>query len=137
MMLCIMQNVEKLKDGKLLLAAANIVNPIKRRKKQTLNSPFKRMKNFGNFLAIAFATGVSERDLFQTASLQDGTDLKATMYGMDAFLRKTIKMIIPGIPTHAGPTGGDYNEREFTEKQLRAGKNVVVLQFWTGMSGYF
>lgn len=116
---------QKLKDGKLLLAAANIVSPGKKKKIQTLNSPFKLMENIGNFLAVASAIGVSETDLFQTASLFDGTDLKATINGMDAFARKTIKMNIPGIPTYAGPTEADCNEREFTEEQLRAGKNVI------------
>ena len=62
----------KLKDGKLILAVGNRVCPEKKKKIQTLNSPFKLMENIGNFLAIASAIGVSETDLFQTASLYEG-----------------------------------------------------------------
>ncbi|KAJ7357413.1 Transgelin-3 [Desmophyllum pertusum] len=116
---------QKLKDGKLLIAAANIVAPDKKKKIQTLNSPFKLMENIGNFLAIADGIGVSSTDLFQTASLYDGTDLKDVINGMDAFARKTIKMSVPGIPTYAGPVEADKNVREFTEEQLKAGKDVV------------
>lgn len=94
---------QKLKDGKLLLATANIVSPDNKKKIQMLNSPFKLMENIGNFLAIASAIGVSEIDLFQTASLYEGTDMKATINGMDAFARKIIKMNVPGLPTYAGP----------------------------------
>lgn len=126
------ENVHKnLKDGKLLIAAANVVCPEKKKKIQTLNSPFKLMENIGNFLAIASAIGVNETDLFQTASLFDGTDLKSTINGMDAFARKTIKMSLEGIPTYAGPVEADKNEREFTQEQLDAGKNVIGLQMGT------
>jgi len=72
---------EKLEDDKLLLAAANIVCPHKRKKIQTLNSPFKLMENLGNALTIASAIGVSETDLFQTAPLYDGIDIKVTIKG--------------------------------------------------------
>ena len=63
---------EKLKDGKLLLAVANRISPDQKKKIQTLNSPFKLMENIGNFLAIASGIGVSDTDLFQTASLYEG-----------------------------------------------------------------
>ena len=62
----------KLKDGKLLLAVANSINPGSKKKIQTLNSPFKLMENIGSFLAGAEAIGVSSTDLFQTASLYEG-----------------------------------------------------------------
>ena len=68
------------------------------------------MENIGNFLAIASAIGVSETDLFQAVSLLDGTALKATINGMDAFARKTIKMNVPGIPSYAGPVEADNSE---------------------------
>lgn len=63
---------EKLKDGKLLIAVANRIVPDKKKKIQTLNSPFKLMENIGNFLAIASGIGVNDTDLFQTASLYEG-----------------------------------------------------------------
>ena len=62
----------KLKDGKLIIAVANRICPEKKKKIQTLNSPFKLMENTGNFLAIAQEIGVSATDLFQTASLYEG-----------------------------------------------------------------
>ena len=62
----------KLKDGKLILAVANTISPANKKKIQTLNSPFKLMENTGNFLATAQAIGVSDTDMFQTASLYEG-----------------------------------------------------------------
>lgn len=60
-----------------------------------------------------------------------GTDMKATINGLDAFARKTIKKSIPGIPVYAGPVEADANKRDFTEEQLKAGQNVIGLQMGT------
>ncbi|XP_065072278.1 muscle-specific protein 20-like [Rhopilema esculentum] len=122
---------QKLKDGKLILAVANKISPVHKKKIQTLNSPFKLMENTGNFLSIADKIGVSATDLFQTSSLYEGTDMKSVINGLDAFARKTIKMKIPGVATYSGPVEAEKNQREFTEEQLKAGQNVIGLQMGT------
>lgn len=67
----------KLKDGKLILAVANVISPSSKKKIQTLNSPFKLMENTGHFLATAGAVGVASVDLFQTASLYEGKSISS------------------------------------------------------------
>lgn len=127
---------EKLRDGKLILCAANRVKPTKSKKIKPGPNRFSLMANTGNFLAIASAMGVSETDMFQTAALFDGTDLKKVINGMDAFARKTIKMSIVDIPTYAGPVEADKNERKFTHEQQTAGNNVVGLQMGKNQGAY-
>ena len=62
--------------------------------------------------------GCAKLDLFQTVNLYDGTNMAQVIDGIFALGRKCGQKGLQGI----GPKESEKNTREFSEEQLRAGR---------------
>jgi len=126
-----------LKDGRVLCKVINILYPgtIKKINKiDNPNSPFKKSKeneNISQYLkACEDKAGCLKGDLFQTVDLYDCDNIPVVVDGIYSLGRKTHKHENQEIPA-LGPKESDENQREFTEEQLAAGKNIIGLQMGT------
>jgi len=112
-----------LKDGVVL---CNLVNALKGGSVRKINASkmaFKQMENIGNFLSACENLGLNKLDLFQTVDLYEAANMPQVISGILALGRKAHKM-----GKGLGPKESDANKREFTEEQLRDGRNVIGLQ---------
>merc|ERR1712156_51577 len=133
-----MQDVCKvLKDGRVLAKAMNILYPgtIKKINKiDNPNSPFKKTKeeeNISNFLkGCKEKAGCLAGDVFEIVDLYEMDNIPTVVDGLYALGRKIHHHADPNMPA-LGPKEADKNEREFTEEQLAAGKNIIGLQMGT------
>ncbi|XP_064424794.1 transgelin [Latimeria chalumnae] len=137
-----------LKDGTILSKLINSLysdgaKPVKK----IQNSPlaFKQMEQVSQFLAAAEKYGVSKTDTFQTVDLWEGKDMAAVQRTLMAL--GSIAVTKKDGLYHGDPNWffkkAQENKREFTEQQLKEGKNVIGLQMGTnrgasqaGMTGY-
>ncbi|XP_046848806.1 myophilin-like [Xenia sp. Carnegie-2017] len=108
-----------LKDGVLLCHLANAIRPGAVKKINESKMAFKMMENIGNFLTFAESLGCAKSDLFQTVDLYEGQNIPQVINGILAIKRKL--------------SGGEStpNVRNFSEEQLKAGRNVIGLQMGT------
>jgi len=113
-----------LKDGIVICNLANALQPGSVRKINTSKMAFKQMENIGNFLTACDKLGIKKLDLFQTVDLYEGTNMPQVISGIYALGRKAQTMGKQGI----GPKESEKNERNFSEEQLREGRNVIGLQ---------
>lgn len=114
-----------LKDGIFLCKLASVLTgkPIKT---TTMKVAFKQMENIGKFLEAIEKYGVAKTDLFQTVDLYENQNMGQVVTCIHALGRKAQTNGFDG-PT-LGPKESARNTREFTEEQLKAGKNVIGLQ---------
>jgi len=113
-----------LKDGQVLCNLINIIQPGSIRKINTNKMAFKQMENIGNFLAACEKAGVKKLDTFQTVDLYECANMPQVLAGLMALGRRAQALGHQGI----GPKEAEANKREFTEEQMREGRNVIGLQ---------
>ncbi|XP_072886226.1 transgelin-like [Hemitrygon akajei] len=137
-----------LKDGTVLSQLINSLyaddkKPVK--KIQTTDKAFKQMEQVSEFLKAAERYGVNKTDIFQTVDLWESKDLAAvqrTLMALGSIAVTKDDGYYRGDPNWFHKKAQE-NKREFTEEQLRQGKNIIGLQMGSnqgasqaGMSGY-
>lgn len=115
---------ESLKSGEILVDLANALGG--KYKKNSSKMAFKMMENIGHFLNFCDELGVPKTDVFQTVDLYENQNLPAVISGLHAFARKACASgkAVPQL----GPKEATACKREFTEEQLKEGKNIIGLQ---------
>ncbi|XP_026484237.1 myophilin-like [Vanessa tameamea] len=118
---------EVLKDGTLL---CNLVNKFQDGSVKKINQStmaFKCMENINAFLETVKKLGVPPQETFQTIDLWEKQNLYSVVICLQSLGRKAGTYGLPSI----GPKEADRNVREFSEDQLKAGQNVISLQYGT------
>lgn len=121
-----------LKDGCVLSELINSLSAGNKPVKKIQSSPmaFKQMEQISQFLNAAEQYGVTKTDMFQTVDLWEGKDLAAVQRTLSALGSLA-------VTKDEGTYNGDpnwffkkaqENKREFSDDQLKAGKNVIGLQ---------
>ena len=108
----------KLKDGVILCKLINAIEPGSVKKINEKNQAFSHMENIGSFLNACESLGCAKLDLFQTVNLYEGTNMAQVIDGIFALGRKCGQKGLQDI----GPKESEKNIREFSEEQLRAGR---------------
>ncbi|KAF4076804.1 hypothetical protein AMELA_G00219180 [Ameiurus melas] len=136
-----------LKDGCVLGELINSLHdadkPIK--KIQSSSMAFKQMEQVSQFLIAAEAYGVTKTDMFQTVDLWEGKDLAAvqrTLMALGSIAVTKNDGTFRGNPDWFFKKAQE-NRRDFSDDQLKLGKNVIGLQMGSnkgasqaGMTGY-
>ncbi|XP_022706571.1 myophilin-like [Varroa jacobsoni] len=123
-----MDNVhEVLKDGTILCKLINVLKPgsIPEKKINASKMAFKCMENINLFLDKAKEMGVMAEETFQTVDLWEKQNILAVVICLQALARKAPKHGVEGI----GPKEAQGNKRNFSEEVLKAGQNVIGLQY--------
>lgn len=116
-----------LKDGIFLCRLGDAISgPVKFNK---MKMAFKQMENINNFLQFCEKYGMNKTDLFQTVDLYENQNMWQVVICLHALGRKCQSKGFSGPVL--GPREAAANKREFTEEQLKAGKNVIGLQMGT------
>ncbi|XP_018595931.1 transgelin isoform X1 [Scleropages formosus] len=136
-----------LKDGCVLSELINTLYPGDKPIKKIQTSPmaFKQMEQIAQFLNAAERYGVTKTDMFQTVDLWEGKDMAAVQ-------RTLVALGSIAVTKDDGAYRGDpnwfhkkaqENRRDFSDDQLKEGKNVIGLQMGSnkgasqaGMTGY-
>ncbi|XP_026755513.2 myophilin-like [Galleria mellonella] len=118
---------EVLKDGTLLCQLVNAIQEGSVKKVNQSTMAFKCMENINSFLEAAKKLGVPPQETFQTIDLWEKQNLYSVVTCLQSLGRKAGNYGKPSI----GPKEANKNVREFTEEQLRAGQNVISLQYGT------
>lgn len=116
---------EVLKDGVLLCQLANCIETGSVKKINESKMAFKCMENITAFLDAAKKFGVPTQETFQSVDLWERQNLNAVVICLQSLGRKAHNYGKPSI----GPKEADKNVRNFSEEQLRAGQNVISLQY--------
>lgn len=87
-------------------------------KRQTM--AFKKMDLISKYIEGAKEMGVKADDLFQTVDLTDKANLGQVVTCLDSLGRKLGTSKVKEAAK---------NERQFTQEQLEAGKNIISLQY--------
>lgn len=132
-------------DGSVLCKLMNSLNGNNSIKIKNSTMAFRKMEQIALFLQAAEKYGVIQSDMFQTVDLFEGKDLAAVQ-------RTLMALGCMAITKDDGNYKGDpswfhrkaqENRRDFTDEQLKEGKNVIGLQMGTnrgasqaGMTGY-
>ncbi|XP_067122431.1 myophilin [Centruroides vittatus] len=116
-----------LKDGQLLCKLINTLQPGTIAEKKINNSKmaFKCMENINHFLEGAKKLGVPAEETFQTVDLWEKQNLPSVCICLQSLARKAAKFGHKSM----GPKEADPNIRQFSEEQLKAGQNVISLQY--------
>ncbi|XP_048837045.1 transgelin [Brienomyrus brachyistius] len=136
-----------LKDGCVLAELINSLYPSDKpiKKIQSSSMAFKQMEQVSQFLGAAERYGVTKTDMFQTVDLWEGKDLAAVQRTLAALGSLAVTK---DDGTYRGDPNwfhkkAQENRRDFTEDQLKEGKNVIGLQMGSnkgasqaGMTGY-
>jgi len=115
-----------LKNGKILCTVINCIRPGTVRKINDSKMAFKEMENISKFLTGCEELGCDKGDLFQTVDLYESQNPNQVINGIVALGRKSQTIGYDG--PCLGPQESTENKREFSEEQLKAGKNVIGLQ---------
>lgn len=116
-----------LKDGTLLCKLVNSIQEGSVKKVNQSTMAFKCMENINAFLEAVKKLGVPPQETFQTIDLWEKQNLYSVVTCLQSLGRKAGNFGKPSI----GPKEADKNVREFTEEQLKAGQNVISLQYGT------
>lgn len=123
-----LENVyEVLKDGTLLCKLVNAIQEGSVKKVNQSTMAFKCMENINAFLEAVKKLGVPPQETFQTIDLWEKQNLYSVIICLQSLGRKASNYGKPSI----GPKEADKNVREFSEEQLKAGQNVISLQYGT------
>jgi hypothetical protein len=101
--------------------------PDKIKKINTGNLAFKLMENIDLFTRACKDYGLIDSETFQTVDLWDGENMHQVCVCIQALGRKAQKNGLKGI----GPKEADRNERQFSDEKLKAGQNIIGLQYGT------
>lgn len=132
---------EALKDGSALCALINKLAPGSVKKINTMKAPFKQRENIEMFLNGCLAYGFKAQDLFQVNDLYENKNLYMVvdmLHNLGGLAQKN---------GWSGPQLGvkpaTENKREFDDDVMKAGQNVIGLQYGTnklasqaGMTAY-
>lgn len=118
---------EVLRDGTLLCKLANAIEEGSVKKINQSTMAFKCMENINAFLEAAKKLGVPPQETFQTIDLWEKQNLYSVLICLQSLGRKAANYGKPSI----GPKESEKNVRNFTEEQLKSGKNVISLQYGT------
>lgn len=116
---------EVLKDGVLLCKLANCIEAGSVKRINQSKMAFKCMENITAFLDSAKKFGVPTQETFQSVDLWERQNLNSVVICLQSLGRKAHNYGKPSI----GPKEADKNVRQFSEEQLRAGQNVISLQY--------
>ncbi|BFF98009.1 myophilin [Drosophila madeirensis] len=116
---------EVLKDGVILCKLANALQPGSIKKVNESKMAFKCMENISAFLECAKNFGVPTQETFQSVDLWERQNLNSVVICLQSLGRKASNFNKPSI----GPKEADKNVRNFSDEQLRAGQNVISLQY--------
>lgn len=117
---------EVLKDGVILCKLVNSIQPSTVKKINESKMAFKCMENLTAFTDAAMKIfGVPAQETFQSVDLWERQNLNAVVICVQSLGRKVGPFGKPSI----GPKEADKNVRNFTDEQLRAGQNVISLQY--------
>ncbi|CAL8372100.1 transgelin [Gadus morhua] len=121
-----------LKDGCVLSELINSLVTGDKPIKKIGSSPmaFKQMEQISQFLTAAEKYGVIKTDMFQTVDLWEGKDLAAVQRTLSALGSLAITK---DEGTYRGDASWFFkkaqeNRRDFSDDQMKAGKNVIGLQ---------
>uniref|UniRef100_A0AAV2J632 Transgelin n=1 Tax=Knipowitschia caucasica TaxID=637954 RepID=A0AAV2J632_KNICA len=121
-----------LKDGCVLGELINSLSagdkPVKKIQSSTM--AFKQMEQISQFLSAAEKYGVTKTDMFQTVDLWEGKDLAAVQRTLSALGSLAVTKeegTYKGDPSWFFKKAQE-NKRDFSDDQLKAGKNVIGLQ---------
>lgn len=116
---------EVLKDGVILCKLVNGLQAGSVKRVNESKMAFKCMENITNFLEVAKNMGVPAQETFQSVDLWERQNLNSVVICLQSLGRKAHNFGKPGI----GPKEADKNVRNFSEEQLKAGQNVISLQY--------
>ncbi|VVC95726.1 myophilin-like [Leptidea sinapis] len=118
---------EVLKDGTLLCKLVNKFQDGIVKKINQSTMAFKCMENINAFLEAAVKLGVPAQETFQTIDLWEKQNLYSVVICLQSLGRKASNYGLPAF----GPKEAEKNVRDFSEEQLKAGQNVISLQYGT------
>lgn len=116
---------EVLKNGVLLCKLVNAIKPGSVKKVNESQMAFKCMENITAFLEVAKGLGVPTQETFQSVDLWERQNLNSVVICLQSLGRKAGNFGKPSI----GPKEADKNVRQWSDEQLRAGQNVISLQY--------
>ncbi|XP_076000143.1 transgelin isoform X1 [Genypterus blacodes] len=121
-----------LKDGCVLSELINSLFPAEKpvKKIQSSSMAFKQMEQISQFLSGAEKYGVTKTDMFQTVDLWEGKDMAAVQRTLSALGSLAVTK---DEGTYSGDPNWFFkkaqeNKRDFSDEQIKAGKNVIGLQ---------
>lgn len=117
----------QLKDGQVLCRLINILQPgsIPEKKINNTTMAFKCMENINLFLDQVKKLGVPAEETFQTVDLWEEQNLTSVLICLQSLARKASKFGFKSI----GPKEAEANVRQFSDEQLKAGQNIISLQY--------
>jgi len=117
----------QLKDGQILCRLINVLQPGSIPEKKINNSKmaFKCMENINLFLDQVKKLGVPAEETFQTVDLWEEQNLTSVLICLQSLARKASKFGFRSI----GPKEAEANVRQFSDEQLKAGQNIISLQY--------
>ncbi|NP_001080783.1 transgelin 2 S homeolog [Xenopus laevis] len=134
-----------LKDGIVLSHLINSLAPKSIAKVQSSSMAFKQMEQISQFLKACERYGIPASDLFQTVDLWEGKDMASvqrTLMNLGGIAVTKDDGFFRGDPNWF-PKKSQENKRDFSQDQLKEGKNIIGLQMGTnkgasqsGMTGY-
>jgi len=110
-----------LKDGTILCKLVNKLIPGNIKKVNTKGSNFALMENLAAVQKAMRLYGLPEDELFQPVDLFEARNVKAVVKSLSALARLCLNKGFDG-PSF-GPKMSQENRREFTEEQMRAGRD--------------
>jgi len=95
-------------------------------KPNTQTMPFKQMENIENFVKFCEAYGVPRGNTFQTVDLYEGRNMTAVLNCVMSLGSEAQRSNFSGKTIGSKPT--ERHHVEFTDEQMKAGKNIIGLQ---------
>merc|ERR1711956_180461 len=116
---------EVLKDGVVLCRMMNKIVPDAIKKFKQKEPAFLLMENVQSFLAAIKKYGVPDEEIFQTPDLFEARNISQVTLCLYALARTTQKHAEYAGPA-MGPKMATENKRNFSDEQIRAGRDAQV-----------
>merc|ERR1712211_191380 len=111
--------------GVVLCKLMNKIQPVSVKKFKEKGPAFLLMENVQAFLAAAKKHGVRDEEVFQTPDLFEARNIPQVvlcLYSLGRVTQKHPEYTGPAI----GPKMAEKNERNFTEEQIRQGRDATI-----------